>query len=210
MIDLFHKKNLLIQKLLWLVFMLTANITYAGTNSGGGGVGYHCGDRVYLADTYTEIKTYWIGEVFKDASEYMIMYPSFKEFEYHFFNYARLSVEEKIFIHESLNNLSFDNTCPVEITNDDGIIELPYGCEKVQLASQRNGKVCYSQNLIDLMTPLEQHLLKIHEAYIYTYKKPGEITNKIREMLSSAVSVEKFRGLTSPTLLPFIEKDKKH
>lgn len=183
-----------------------------GGVNGGGGVGFLCRGRVYLADSFEMIRS---GELnarmtYDEIPDTYLIPPSVEEVLNLFLLHGNITRDEKLALEESLKILQFDSTCSVEITNDDNITQVPSGCQKVQIASQRNGKVCFDQTLLSKMYPIDKGLLKIHEAYVYAYKKPNEFTSRLRKKLATAIYKESFRALSAPIFLPMVQKVPPH
>jgi hypothetical protein len=202
--------KLLITLLVSVAALFTASRSYAerdGGNSGGGGVGFLCGDdiatqKVYLADTYRTLNP-------QNREQTYIQYPAAV------IDAAVEAVErikpEKVYRHPTLPNqnvslgfllgykyysLKFvEEITPIGSLSDDNIptAQIPAGCRKVQLAIQDvpNGVVHLQGEHHRRLSEIEKGFLALHETLIAIRNQPGQDTTPIRvevERIASALN----------------------
>ncbi|MGK5086954.1 hypothetical protein WDW86_05305 [Bdellovibrionota bacterium FG-2] len=141
--------------------------TSRGGETGGGGDAFICGDRVFLADTYKIIneteRSRW--QNFDPNSETMnassVMAVALKSMRG-----SNPELSKKLAAYYA--EFKFVVVKELEELDDDGIREIPKGCEKTQLAVQdlETGVIRYREDLYQNLSTLEQGLFRLHEAFI--------------------------------------------
>ena len=137
--------------------------SFAGNSSGGGGVGFSCGSKVFLADTYKVIPS--------KESEIISLFHEKKLLKKAFEHIRNKDEVVGAALIESYKKLQFVPMDSVPLAGDDNINDIPKGCEKIAIAYQdiKSGVVSYNQKFYEKLSSLDKTYLKFHEAFIQLY-----------------------------------------
>ncbi len=180
-----------------------------GSGGVGGGDGIECAGSFVLADQNENT-----NDMFPDAY-FSILAPDYWIFSNNPDEIIRLlldvlairkpdpaqKISELLFDSEKGNAaLQFEYVDELAELEDDGIV-LPFfdkliGCKKKQIAIQdlSTGRVRVLKSESDKLSLLGSALLKIHEAFIYLYKKDQEDTTEIRQKVVEIFSTPEFNN----------------
>jgi hypothetical protein len=175
-------------KILILTLALLTATSALATKGRGGGVGFKCGEKIYLADTYESIvgDRQYYEDKFRDHSidslveESIKRAPIFNSMVTQAFadanenkrNAARVSFKTKYFdeekLRKALDGMEFTAVKEVPYIGDDQIIDIPKGCIKVPIAYQLIDQkvVLYNKFYYSKLTKFEKAYLVLHELMI--------------------------------------------
>lgn len=179
--------------------------SYAG-NEGGGGVGFLCGNKVYLADTYSTMKDLEDDylEEYKKVDENQIIFEAINNADWqgnmmreyikglNFDDVQERENAEKILkflnsklLKEIFANLSFTPAAEVPLAGDDNIKEVPDGCKKIPIAYQyiKKSEVIYDKTYYAGLSKIDRAYLKLHEVLINIEGGTSDTTH-IRDTIS--------------------------
>lgn len=179
-------------KLTKIIITMSALITVLANagNEGGGGVGYLCNNKVYLADTYEFMinnKDFFENN-FSNMDEDQIVYDAISKADT--FNqvvaqalsanandssvtYQVLRQSQKYLntnlLKKSLAKLKFIPQASVRYVGDDNIQKIPDGCTKIPIAYQKfaSSEVFYDRTYFAGLSKFERAYLKLHEILIH-------------------------------------------
>jgi hypothetical protein len=183
----------------FILTVVLSSSAFAGTEGTGGGVGYQCIHNnkklVYLADSFELLQAGALhhlnglqqSEVIEAAAQAINETMPAEFFVSESGGQPIVSIGYLILARYSgmTFNLQYLPS-PLAPTNDDNITVLPSNCQKVQIAVQRHAdnSVDLDRALFEAMSPIEQHLLVLHELLLAVRNQPGADTTLVRDNVS--------------------------
>jgi len=136
----------------------------------GGGIGYLCGEKVYLADTYKKISAMDQQRLTLLSQKVLL--------EGAFYAHDHLYPQQAKKLREASEYIRFKPAHDVAIAGDDQIKSIPRGCQKIAIGNQdiESGIVEYNQDYYQRLSYVDQAYFKFHEAYIQYYHGINDTT----------------------------------
>lgn len=200
-----------ILKFIPIISMLVVTQSFAG-NEGGGGVGFLCGNKVYLADTYDTMKSNakHFREEYSEMSVDQIIFEAIKNADTHrkllehvikdFDPDKKDKIEEAKnvlkyldtnLLKEKFAEIKFKSSKDVPYVGDDKIVDIPKRCKKIPIAYQNieKSEVLYDRTYYAGLSKVDKAYLKIHELLI-NIEGGTDDTTPIRKAVSIITNLQ--------------------
>lgn len=194
--DKVKNKKLILPRKKVEMLNLKSQIRLSGQGKGGG-IGFLCGDQVFLADTHNLITSGDLKKLDSFSEKTLI--------EAAFYNHNKRYPIFSKKLKKAYEELIFKFEDHVLIAGDDQIKFIPNGCQKIAIGNQdlKTGIVSVNRTFFNSLSTIDKAFFKFHEAYIQFYNGLDD-TTIVRELVGKSLikiftntesSIHKFSGM---------------